>query len=319
MAITRVTVAICTWNRCALLEQTLEQMTQLQAPAGFTWELLVVNNNCTDDTDGVIARFAGRLPVRRLVEPVPGLSNARNRAVREAQGEYLIWTDDDVLVEPDWLAEYVRGFERHPEGTVFGGPVSPWFPNTPPSWLTEAWPRVFAAYACINHGDDEFQLTHRKLPFGASMAMRMDHQKMFSYDPERGVKPGSRMGGEEIDVVRRSLEHGGAGWWLPKARVRHYIPEARQTLSYLRRYFDADGEHQGRYEREKLVDGYPTFRGRPRWLWRIALEAEFRYRVMRWFRSPRVWIGDLITASTSWGQLRGFAASENALTSKPTA
>jgi hypothetical protein len=51
-----VTVAICTWNRAGLLAQTLEQMRQLVIPPGVTWELIVVNNNCTDDTDQVIAR-----------------------------------------------------------------------------------------------------------------------------------------------------------------------------------------------------------------------------------------------------------------------
>jgi glycosyltransferase involved in cell wall biosynthesis len=308
MPITRLTVAICTWNRCVLLEQTLQQMTQLESPPNVVWELLVVNNNCTDDTDAVIGRFAGRLPLRRVFEPVPGLSNARNRAVSEATGDYMIWTDDDVLVSREWLVEYAHGFERHPEGTVFGGPVAPWFPNSPPGWLTEAWPTVFAAYACINHGDDEIQLTHRKLPFGANMAMRMDHQRALAYDPNRGVTPGRRMGGEEIDVVRRSLDMGGTSWWLPKARVKHYIPEARQTLSYLRRYFHADGEHIGRYEGETLVDGYPTLLGRPRWLWRIAVEAEFRYRMLRWFRPATAWMADLITASTSWGKLRGLAS-----------
>jgi glucosyl-dolichyl phosphate glucuronosyltransferase len=308
MANPRYTVAICTWNRCALLEQTLDRMAALAVPAAVTWELVVVNNNCTDDTDAVISRFEARLPIRRLFEPVPGLSNARNHAVREAKGDYIIWTDDDVLVAPEWLAAYVDAFQRHPEGTVFGGPVEPWFPNTPPEWLTAAWPLVFAAYACINHGNEEMRLDNRKLPFGANMALRMDHQRAQPYDVNLGVRPGSRIGGEEIDVVRRSFANGGAGWWIPGARVRHYIPEARQTRAYLRRYFDAGGEYVGRYESATLMDGFPTLFGRPRWLWRVALESEFRYRMLRWRRPARLWVQDLISSSTAWGTLRGFAA-----------
>src|SRR5512143_830758 len=106
MTATRLTVAICTWNRSALLEQTLERMTRLVAPSGCTWELLVINNNSTDATESVIARFEARLPIRGVFETQPGLSNARNRAVREAGGEYVLFTDDDVLVDPDWLVAY---------------------------------------------------------------------------------------------------------------------------------------------------------------------------------------------------------------------
>src|SRR5258707_11457693 len=307
MTESRIPTAICTWNRTALLEQTLHEMEHLVVPPAVTWELLVVNNNCNDDTDDVIARFSGRLPIRRLFEPEPGLSNARNHAVREATGDYLLWTDDDVLVSPSWLVEYVAAFARHPAGVVFGGPVEPWFPHTPPEWPTEVWPSVFAAFACINHGDAEVRLDDRRLPFGANVAFRMDRQRVLAYDPNRGVRPGSRMGGEEIDVIRRVLTSVGEGWWVPTARVRHYIPPDRQTLEYLRRYFDADGEYIGRYESHTLMDGFPTLLGRPRWLWRVALEAELRYRLTRWFRDPTEWMGDLITASTSWGKLRGFA------------
>jgi hypothetical protein len=309
MSISRVTVAICTWNRCALLRQTLERMVQMTAPLGIGWELLVVNNNSTDDTDAVIAEFATRLPIRRLFEPAPGLSNARNRAVAEATGEYMVWTDDDVLVEPEWLVEYCAGFVRHPRGTVFGGPVKPWFPNTPPAWLVEGWSRVFAAYACIDHGGDERQLDDRKVPFGANMAMRMDHQRAQRYDPSLGVRPGSRMGGEEIDVIRRSLAAGGESWWLPAARVQHYIPEQRQSLEYLRRYFFSDGEYLGRFESGTL-EHFPRLFGRPRWLLRSALEAELRYQLHRRTRPAAEWMADLIEASRSRGQLHGFVRRE---------
>src|SRR5512134_131488 len=103
-----LTVAICTWNRGELLRKTLEQMTELVVPPGVTWELLVVNNNSTDHTDAVAAGFRRRLPLRYLVEPTPGKSNACNLAVREARGDYILWTDDDVLVSPQWLAAYCR-------------------------------------------------------------------------------------------------------------------------------------------------------------------------------------------------------------------
>src|SRR5581483_541916 len=102
-----VTVAICTWNRCKLRDQTLAQFQNLRIPEGVTWELLVVNNNCTDQTDLVLENYRSRLPLRRLFEPKQGHCHARNCAVAAATGELLLWTDDDVLVNPEWLAAYV--------------------------------------------------------------------------------------------------------------------------------------------------------------------------------------------------------------------
>src|SRR5690348_908357 len=98
----RLTVAICTWNRARALRTTLEQLTRVRVPAGAAWELLVVNNNCTDDTDAACREFETRLPIRLLHEPTPGQSHARNLAIRESRGAYIAWTDDDVLVDEGW-------------------------------------------------------------------------------------------------------------------------------------------------------------------------------------------------------------------------
>ena len=104
----RVTVAICTWNRAHLLRQTLEQLTGVRIPDGLQWEVLVIDNNSTDDTQQVIRKFDEVLPIRSVMEAVPGQCNARNRALVESDSELILWTDDDVLVAPDWIEEFVR-------------------------------------------------------------------------------------------------------------------------------------------------------------------------------------------------------------------
>ncbi|MGQ0704059.1 MAG: glycosyltransferase family 2 protein [Gemmatimonadales bacterium] len=301
--IPRVTVAICTWNRAELLRQTLEQMTRLVVPSGLAWELVVVNNNCTDATDDVIASFASppRLPVCRAFEPNPGLSHARNRAAEEAKGEYILWTDDDVLAEPGWLAESCRAFERRAEAVIFGGPIAPWFPNPPPRWLEQSWPVVAHAYAALDLGDAEIPLTEQQVPFGANFATRSDVARAVRFDPALGVRPTSRMGGEETDLIRRVLRNGGTGWWVPGARVRHYVPVERQTLGYLRRWYGAYGEYLGRQPDNVNV---PHLFGRPRWLWREVVRAWVAFAVRRPFRPAPVWIDDFIRGSTAWGHLR---------------
>ncbi len=102
------TIAICTYNRSSLLDKTFAQLRHLDVAGCGEWEILVVNNNCSDDTDAVIQRHSDVLPLRRLSEPRPGKSYAANLAVQEARGDVILWIDDDVLVDPGWLGAYVR-------------------------------------------------------------------------------------------------------------------------------------------------------------------------------------------------------------------
>lgn len=300
----RLSVAICTWNRCELLRQTLEQMTRLRVPAGVTWELLVVNNNCTDATDAVIAGFAARLPVRRIFEATPGQSSARNAAVRAATGDYLIWTDDDVLVDPEWLAAYAAAFARRPDAVIFGGPIAPWFEGTPPAWLAAAFPKVANAYAVLDLGSEAVPLGHNTYPFGANMAFRTDVLRGRSYDPNLGLRPGSSMRGEEMVLIRELFAAGARGWWVPDARVRHFVPRARQTISYLKEYYRGSGQLLATLGKDRRGQG--RFLGRPLWLWRQAIESEIRFRLRRIWGRPEDWVEDLRWSAMSWAQLRHY-------------
>ena len=236
-----LTVAICTWNRAQLLRQTLECMTTLAAPGSNAWELLIVNNNSDDSTDDVIGEFVSRLPIRALWEGAAGLSNARNAAVSSAYGDYIIWTDDDVLVAPNWLGAYASAFELHPDAVVFGGPIKPWFNDTPPSWLTEALHEVEPAYAIRDFEFGDVALSAEVMPFGANMAFRTDVLRDYLFDPLLGRMATAMLGGEEEMVIRTLLRNGFQGRWVPDASVRHYIPQERQTVRYLRRFYEGVG------------------------------------------------------------------------------
>ncbi len=272
-------------------------------------EVIVVNNNCTDDTDEVIASFAGRLPIRRLFEPRPGQSNARNTAVREARGDYVLWTDDDVWVDRGWIAAYADAFERWPDAVVFGGPISASFAEPPPAWIERTWPRVSSAFATRDLGPEPLRFDGRRVvPYGANFAVRLAEQRLFPYDPDLGLRPGGSLRGEELALFRQLVAHGHDGWWVPEAAVRHFIPAERMTLGYIRRYFMGDGEFQARTkpDAEAGDSGGPMLFGRPRGTWRRALSAEVRYRCTRLFYPPEVWVPYLISASRAWGSMRAF-------------
>jgi glycosyltransferase involved in cell wall biosynthesis len=299
--VTRIDVAICTWNRSALLAQTLERLMQIRVPTEVEWKLLVVNNNSTDATNDVLEAFASRLPLRWVLEPLPGLSSARNRAVSEVLGDYVIWTDDDVLVDPDWIAGYARAFKTWPEAAVFGGPVHPWFDGTPPRWLADHWQRVAIAYAVRQFGDTPFPLDPLRLPFGANFAFRTEVLREYRFDPTLGRGPDSYLSGEETLVIREMLAAGHTGWWVPDAAVQHFIPRDRQSVRYLRRIFIGQGELECR---GVTYEPAPELFGHPRWLLRRALAAEARYRWSRLTQAPDVWLDRLIEAAHVWGRVR---------------
>ena len=294
-------VAICTWNRSTLLAQTLERLCELSVPPGITWQLIVVDNNSTDATPDVIKAFAARLPLRSAFEPRPGQANARNRALAETSAQYLIWTDDDVLVDRGWLAAYARAFAAHPDAAFFGGPVEPWFEGEPPRWLHDHWQEVANVFAVRQLGDTAFAFDAQRVPYGANFAVKVAIQRSYPYDPSLGLRPGSEVRGEETQNLRRLLAAGYTGWWVPDAKVQHFVPRQRQSLAYLRKFFVGQGEVQSRDFGQADV---PRILGRPRWLLKRALTAETRYRWSRITAPPDVWLRHLIEAATAWGHLK---------------
>ena len=153
---TKISVAICTWNRSKLLAMALEHLAKVTRPGRMPWEVLVVNNGCFDDTSAVVSSFAERLPVREVAEPRLGLSAARNRAVDESTGSHVAFIDDDVLVEEEWLAVFADLVERYPRAAAFGGPVRAYFP-------VSSDPDVVAAFPYLRKGFCEID---RSLPEG---------------------------------------------------------------------------------------------------------------------------------------------------------
>ncbi|MGH7198402.1 MAG: sulfotransferase [Candidatus Omnitrophota bacterium] len=304
-----VTVAICTRNRSQLLSQALESMKRLVIPPDVEWELLIVNNDCTDATDDVIGSFRSSLPIRRLFEPKPGKSNALNLAAREARGEYILWTDDDCRVDPRWLDEYCRAFKLWPDTAIFGGSVSPHFEGTPPLWLRTVWRRVAVVYAERDFEPEPFPLSRWVMPYGANLAVRTLEQRQYAYDPRLGPCPGRFIrGGEESTVVQKMLKAGIKGRWTAGAKVFHLIPKKRQKTGYLRRCLVGHGEilsmrlpdtaGEEITETDLLLET-------PYLLWKKALLGEWRYRVRRILDAPKVWVEDLASSSIAWGMLLG--------------
>jgi glycosyltransferase involved in cell wall biosynthesis len=299
-----VTVAICTWNRASLLDQTLARLRELALPEAVTWEILVVDNGSSDDTGEVLARHVSSLPLRCAREERRGLSRARNRAVTEARGELIVWTDDDVQVDPDWLAAYAAAAQQLPHADFFGGPILPWFDGTPPTWVAASLPVIGSAFALCDLGSSRAPFTAQRLPYGANFAVRAAVQRRHLFDLALGRVGDELLSGDEHEALRRMLADGHSGTWLPEARVRHFVPRERMTVDYVRRYYRGIGRTDVR------VRG-----GERRW-WNLALSGAkacakaARCRVRRSLGRSHAWVCDLRDSSIHRGRFEALRKPE---------
>jgi glycosyltransferase involved in cell wall biosynthesis len=239
------TVAVCTFNRAPSLRRTLASFSACRVPAGFDWELLVVDNASTDGTRGVVGEFESVLPIRSLCEPTQGLSHARNRAVAESAGSrLLVFTDDDVRVEPDWIAAYARAADARPEADFFGGRVKPLFEGGRPRWLAdENMDLLDGLFVNYDPGAVSREiLPDDLLPVGASMGFRPScfaGGNLFRTD--LGVCGRNRGRGEDTEFMDRLLRFGRRGHYIADALSHHEVAPERLTFRYAFRYGIACG------------------------------------------------------------------------------
>lgn len=298
-----ITVAICTLNRAKSLRRTLDSLAAMRLPGNLDWEVVVVNNGCTDHTDNVIEAFSDRLPIRREFEPQRGLSRARNCAVNAANGDYIVWTDDDVVVDPDWLAAYVVAFQRWPQAAVFGGQIDEVFDEPVPNWVQECRAHLTFAGRNLEEIAEPLAIAPDKLPYGANFSIRTAEQRSFAYNPDLGPGSGRGPGGDEIDVIERVLQGGAIGYWVPNARVTHRVDPERLTIRSLSRYY-AGGSEISAFMSKYADSASPQLFGAPRWLWRRLFEEWLLFRFHRWVSPAPVWLRCLKAYSTTWGTIR---------------
>ena len=239
-----LTVAICTYNRADSLEDTLAHLCRFHGVEGLAWELLLIDNNCTDHTQAVATRFQERLPLRYLVERSQGLSHGRNRAMQEAQGELLVFTDDDVRPVPGWLAAYADAAREHPAAEYLGGPIKAWWSEGRPGWVRDVnMPLLAGLFGTYGLGAERRWYAPADMhPFGANFALRRSlFERLAPFRKDLGAVGSVPGRGEEAEYFERARATGARGLYVPAARVLHRVDASHLTLRYLYRY----GEQKG--------------------------------------------------------------------------
>jgi glucosyl-dolichyl phosphate glucuronosyltransferase len=237
-----VSVVISTYNRCSLLARALESLLH-QENAAVSYEILVVDNNSTDETRDITQHFIdqklGRF--RYIFEPKQGLSYARNAGIARARAEIIAFTDDDVRVSGNWVSRIKAGFTAEPSVDFLGGRVLPHWDGIPPAWLTRAH---WTPLALLDYGDQPFYVDAARpiSLIGANCAFRrsaFEQVGLFCADFQR-VKNG--VGSlEDHEMLLRLWQAGRKGIYLPDLTVMADVQPDRLRKTYHREWHTGHG------------------------------------------------------------------------------
>jgi glucosyl-dolichyl phosphate glucuronosyltransferase len=276
------TVLICSYNRSTLLAETLDSLAMLAAPA-LTWEVVVVDNNSTDDTRTVVTQRIATFPVplKYVFEARQGKSNALNAGIAGSEARIIAFTDDDVRARQGWLVAACEPLLAEREYGYTGGPVFPIWESPRPSWLEGEPGDLWGTLAILDYGAAPFCFEERqRIPVGANMAVRRELiNRIGGFAPDLDRTGRSLLGQGQAEFFCRSRANGVRGLYVPEMVIEHHVPASRLTLGYFRRWWYWKGISRFRLEQMHPTTelGVDTTRvakmfGVPKYMYRSALQ-----------------------------------------------
>ena len=237
-----ITVVLCTYNRDQSLRRALTSVAASVLSRSLEWEVLVVDNNSTDQTRKVVEEFRTRHPgrFRYLLEGQQGKSYALNAGIREARGHILAFTDDDVTVHPNWLQNLTAALENE-ECSGAGGRVIPEWNCSPPRWLSVESRHAFGPLVGFDPSPKPGEL--KEAPIGANMAFRRQmFEKYGGFRTDLGPRAAKYGTNEDSEFGDRLLSAGERLRYEPSALVYHPVPANRIEKQYFLRWWFHKGQ-----------------------------------------------------------------------------
>ena len=246
-----LTAIICTYNRAKYIGPLLESIAANDLDKK-EYEIVLVDNNCTDNTRVICEAFANAhkdVNFRYVVEPEQGLSAARNKGIKEAKGDVIVYIDDDALVDIWYLRTVVEYMSAHEEIDAVGGPIIPLYEDTEePKWMTCYTKELLCGY--LYFGEEICPFPGDRYPGGGNAAYRANvFEKVGLFNTALGRKGTGLMGSEEKDIFDKMKAQGMRFMYLPKMILHHIIPQKKLE----RDYFDRLTLQIGKSERQRTL------------------------------------------------------------------
>jgi glycosyltransferase involved in cell wall biosynthesis len=264
-----ISVIISTYNRERYILKCLDALKE-QTLNNSYYEIIIVNNNSTDNTHLFCSNFIKEnenINLTYVIEDNPGLSWARNRGIKEAKGNVLVFLDDDAFAPDHYLKEIFNYFNNiEKTASAFGGKILPKYESSKPKWMSSF---LMPLMSIIDLGNSIKEFPSNKYPIGANMGFKAKLFKKYGgFNTSLGRKAGSMMGGEEKDLFNRLRDGNEKIVYLPNAWVYHLVPDSRLKKSFIKK--QALGIVNSEKTRTQLINMMTYYR-------RIMLE------IMKWF------------------------------------
>lgn len=232
-----VTVVIPTYNGAERLPVLLDQLRSQTNTETLNWEIIVCDNNSTDDTSVVVsdyqAHWPAHPPLRYCFGARQGAAFARQHAVESANGTLIAFLDDDNIPADDWVAQAHQFAQQYPKAGAFGSQIHGKFESEPPAELKN----IKAFLAIIERGDrpERYEPAKKMLPPAAGLVVRrqawLDH-----VPPQLFLNNTSKSAGlasEDLEALLHIQKAGWEVWYNPDMVVHHDIPDGRLRKDYL--------------------------------------------------------------------------------------
>jgi GT2 family glycosyltransferase len=250
-----VSVIICSYNRCDVLPNALESILK-QETGDVRYEVIVVDNNSTDQTRQVVESFIerGQGNMRYVFESKQGLSHARNAGIANALAPIIAFFDDDERVSTDWVANIKQSLDEHPEVDFVGGKILPCWIVEPPEWIISNL--HWAPVALTDYGDTPFY-SNAENPvclIGGNLGIRRAAFDLIGlFDPTLQRMKGN-IGSEDHELLLRLWRAGRQGMYVPNLVVEADVPIERMKKTYHRMWHTGHGKACALMQLNELID-----------------------------------------------------------------
>lgn len=243
MSFLKLTAVICTHNRSDLLLKTLSSINSAKIPEKTLISILVIANNCSDDTIYCLQNYQSiqksenLFPLVYAEEPRPGKSHALNKALTIIEDDWICFIDDDHRLDYHYLQAVLNAIINYPETNLFCGKIIPDWTGEEPEWAHETGEFKITPYPVpyFDLGEESLLLTaSTSVPGGGNLIVNRNvFERIGNFSIALGPKGHDLMGSEDSDFVLRALQAGQTLRYIPDIIQYHYVTPQHFKLRFL--------------------------------------------------------------------------------------
>lgn len=222
-ALPHINVCACTFKRPDLLLKLLREVERQQTDNLFTYSIIISDNDSEQSARHVVTEFAAKSRIQTIYcsEPRPNIALARNKALEQAEGDFIAFIDDDEFPLPDWLLMMFKSCEKYQAAGILG-PVRPYFDQTPSTWITKG-----------RFCERPEHQTGRIMDWEESRTGNLLFRRKILASEVQPFDPNFGTGGEDKDFFMRMTQRGHVFRWCNEGITYEIVPPSRLTRSYM--------------------------------------------------------------------------------------